>query len=142
MKQTLPKIEAFIAKHHVMTLATSRENSPQACNLFYTYLPDTVVFIVASNPSTEHMGNVETNDAVAGTIVLETKTVGKIEGLQFKARMRRAFQEEAAAYFRAFPYAKVMNPVLWAIVPSDMKLTDNRLGFGKKLMWTRDAVSG
>ncbi len=140
MDTTLPPIETFIAKHHVMTLATARENLPQVCNLFYAYIPEEVCFIVASDPKTEHMGNVAENPAVAASIVLETKEVGRIEGLQLKGTMRPATGDEGAAYFRAFPYARVMNPTLWAVVPHHMKLTDNRLGFGKKLIWNR-AVS-
>ena len=139
MNNTLQTIETFIAKHHVMTLATSYDDAPQCCNLFYAYRSFETLFVVASDPKTEHMQNVMRNPHVAGTIVLETKTVGKIEGLQFKGTMREATEAEAAAYFKSFPYAKVMAPKLWAVVPVEMKLTDNRLGFGKKLNWTRGA---
>jgi uncharacterized protein YhbP (UPF0306 family) len=137
MGDTLATIETFIGKHHVMGLATSRDNTPQACSLFYAYMPSRTLFVVASDETTEHMCNALENPQVAATIVLETKTVGKIEGLQIKAEIRRADEEEGRAYFEAFPYAKVMNPTLWSIVPHHMKLTDNRLGFGKKLIWTR-----
>jgi len=124
-----------------MTLATSQDNIPQSCNLFYAYLTEEKLFVVASDPQTEHMRNVAKNPNVAGTIVLETVSVGKIEGLQFKAMMYKAEDNKViTAYFKRFPYAKVLNPLLWIIKPMSMKLTDNRLGFGKKLNWTRDAV--
>jgi uncharacterized protein YhbP (UPF0306 family) len=139
MDTTLQHIETFIGKHHVMTLATSRENVPQACTLFYAYLPETVLFVVASDTATEHMENVAENSRVAGTIVLETREVGRIEGLQIKGEMRRASKAEGNAYLKAFPYAKVMRPTLWVIAPEHLKLTDNRLGFGKKLIWDRSA---
>lgn len=135
--ETLQRMETFIAKHHVMTLATSRENLPQACNLFYAYIPGSALFVVASDEATEHMANVAENPEVAGTIVLETAEIGKIEGLQIKGEMRRASKAEGGAYFKAFPYAKVMRPTLWVIAPHQMKLTDNRLGFGRKLIWER-----
>ena len=138
MDTTLQKIELFIAEHHVMTLATSRDNIPQACNLFYAYVSETSSFVVASDETTEHSANVAANAQVAAAIVLETKSVGKIRGVQIKGTMRRAGEREGKAYFEAFPYAKVMNPTLWVIEPHHMKLTDNRLGFGKKLIWTRE----
>ncbi len=137
MAETLSSIERFLAEHHVLTLATASENAPQCCNLFYTYLPDRQLFVVASDGGTEHMTNVRTNKRVAGTVVLETKSVGKVQGLQFKGVMNAASQEESSAYLRAFPYARAMNPTLWTIVLEQMKLTDNRLGFGKKLTWTK-----
>ena len=42
---------------------------------------------------------------------------------------------DARCYYARFPYAKIMRPTLWRLEPSWMKLTDNRLGFGKKLVW-------
>ena len=38
-------------------------------------------------------------------------------------------------YFKAFPYALAMNPKLWQIRVDFFKLTDNTLGFGKKIIW-------
>ena len=61
--------------------------------------------------------------------------MGKIQGLQFKGEMQEADSSLAAIYFKAFPYAKVMQPKLWSIRVEQMKFTDNRLGFGKKLYW-------
>lgn len=139
MNAILATIETFIGKHHVMTLATSRDDHPQVCNLFYAYLPDEIAFVVASDRKTEHVQNVLENEMIAGSIVLETKTVGKIEGVQFKGRMVPTEEEDARrAYFNAFPYARALSPTLWKIIPMRMKLTDNRLGFGKKLNWTRE----
>lgn len=138
MDKALARIEAFIADHHVLTLATSHDDLPQTCNLFYAYLQPEQLFIVASDPATEHMQNVLENPNIAGTIVLETNSIGKILGLQFKGTMQAAEKELERYYFNAFPYASIMNPILWTITPLSMKLTDNRLGFGKKLNWSRD----
>lgn len=141
MADVLEKIGLFISAHHVMTLATSYDNIPQSCNLFYTYLPEKQLFVVASDPKTEHMQNVLINPNIAGSIVLETKAIGKIEGLQFKGLMSEADKSLGKYYFEAFPYARVMAPTLWVITLETMKLTDNRLGFGKKLNWSRDVAS-
>jgi uncharacterized protein YhbP (UPF0306 family) len=132
------KIIRFILEHHVLTLATCSVSSPQCANLFYAYVEEENAFIAASDETTEHMTNALGNPQIAGSIVLETKTVGKIQGLQFKGLIEPADDDAAAAaYFKAFPYARAMNPTLWRIVPLSMKLTDNRLGFGKKLVWQR-----
>lgn len=137
MADTLKKIAAFLDEHHVLTLATAAENAPQCCNLFYVYLEDEQVFVVASDSDTEHMRNVAHNDRIAGTVVLETREVGKIRGLQFKGKMTAAGEREKQIYLNRFPYARMMNPTLWMIRLDAMKLTDNRLGFGKKLVWER-----
>ncbi len=138
MPKTLEKIERFLAKHHLLSLATSADNVPQSASLFYAYDADKVAFIVASETKTEHIRNVLLNDTVSGTVALETDEVGKIEGIQFKARMYRVTHKEGALYFKTYPFAKVMNPELWCIELWNMKLTDNRLGFGTKLFWQRE----
>ena len=137
MPKTLEKIEVFLAKHHLLSLATSVDNVPQSASLFYAYDAEKVAFVVASDTKTEHIQNVLANENVSGTVALETDEVGKIEGIQFKAKMKMITHKEGALYFKAFPFAKVMNPQLWSIELEDIKLTDNRLGFGKKLYWQR-----
>ena len=132
----LDRIALFIDEHHVMTLATSGKEGPQCCNLFYAYSKEENCFIVASDKSTEHIENILQDPTIAASIVLETRTVGKIRGLQIKGTITKADDKGArGAYFHAFPYARAMRPMLWRIIVKSMKLTDNRLGFGKKLIW-------
>lgn len=137
MPKTREKIEAFLAKHHLLSLATSAENVPQSASLFYAYDAKKVSFVVASDVTTEHAQNVLLNETVSGTVALETDEIGKIAGIQFRAKMRMISHQEGELYFRAFPFAKVMNPQLWSVELDYIKLTDNRLGFGKKLYWQR-----
>ena len=137
MPKTLEKVEQFLAKHHLLSLATSSQNRPHSASLFYAYDEKLVSFIVASDTKTEHIQNILSNPNVSGTVALETDEVGKIQGIQFQAKMQVATKEESTGYFKAFPYAKVMNPTLWLITVYTIKMTDNRLGFGKKLYWNR-----
>lgn len=66
-------------------------------------------------------------------MALETKLIGKIQGVQFTGMFREATEVEKKAYFKRFPYALAMQPVLWGIEITYLKFTDNTLGFGKKL---------
>ncbi|MGD9969213.1 MAG: pyridoxamine 5'-phosphate oxidase family protein [Sulfuricurvum sp.] len=134
----LESIKKFLDEHHLLSLATSCERL-WCCSMFYAYLDDEVAFVVASDPQTEHMLNVSVNPLVAGTVALETKTVGKIRGIQFAGEMLKAESLDGGAYFERFPYARVMNPTLWKIRLDEIKMTDNTLGFGKKLIWKRDS---
>ena len=138
MPKTLEKIATFLSKHHLLSLATSADNIPQSASLFYAYDSEKIAFVVASDTKTEHIQNVLVNANVSGTVSLETDEIGKIEGIQFKAKMTMITHKEGLLYLKAFPYAKVMNPQLWRVELSDIKLTDNRLGFGKKLYWQRE----
>jgi len=141
MDKNLSKIYTFIDKHHVMSLATSSDKELSACNLFYVFSPKELSFIVASSEDTEHIENIMLNCNIAGTIVLETKIVAKIEGLQFRGKFFLLEDKELKKlYFKTFPYALAMDTKLWQIKVGYFKLTDNTLGFGKKVIWQEALV--
>ncbi len=88
MNQDIQKITTFIAKHHVMSLATTNNAELSVCSLFYVYDADKFCFVVASSDATLHVKHVLQNSAVAGNILLETDEVGRIQGLQFRGMMQ------------------------------------------------------
>ncbi len=139
---TLENMRAFIERHHLLTLATVHDNQPYGCSAFYAFDAEQVCFIVASEMQTRHIGNVLRNPNVAAVIALETRDVGKIQGIQVQGVMTQTTQKrDKQRYFKHFAYAKIMQPTLWRIRIDTMKLTDNRLGFGTKLMWRRDSLA-
>jgi len=138
MSDDLKKIASFIEQHHVMSLATQSKGEISVCSLFYVYHKALQIFIIASNEETTHIAHIKQNQQVAGNILLETKKVGEIKGLQFRGEFRELFDaKKKLLYFKAFPYAFAMSPKLWQIEVNDFKLTDNALGFGNKLTWSR-----
>jgi hypothetical protein len=140
MSSNLDKIDTFLSQHHVLSLATCRDNQLSSCNLFYAFDIQSVSFVVASSEDTLHVEHIQENPIVAGTVVLETKTIGKIQGVQFRGKFIDLENKELKRlYFKAFPYAIAMNPKLWQIKIDYFKMTDNKLGFGKKIIW-QDAL--
>jgi uncharacterized protein YhbP (UPF0306 family) len=138
-----PRIVDFIGEHHILTLAVARENVPYCATCFYAYLPAQNQFIFTSGHETRHIRDVLEggNPNVAGTIALETKIVGKIRGIQFTGLMQELEGDELkkarSAYLKRFPIARLMPDLnLWILSPDFIKMTDNRFGFGKKLIWT------
>jgi len=139
---TLPekRITDFIKKHHVLTLATTVNNQPYCANCFYVYLPEHNVWVFSSDMQTRHITEVQQNHNVAASIVLETQMVGKIQGLQITGSLIDASQcpeiPSNQAYLLRYPFAVLAQTHLWVLKPDMIKMTDNRLGFGKKLIWT------
>ncbi|MCD7962523.1 MAG: pyridoxamine 5'-phosphate oxidase family protein [Rikenellaceae bacterium] len=134
------EIIRFIKEHHVMTLATAVDNRPYCANLFYAWMSSENCFVFTSSPETKHASQGLENSDVAASIVLETSVVGKIRGLQICGKMQRPegvlFDKAKTRYIKKYPFSAVMKLDLWVLVPEFMKLTDNRLGFGKKIIWT------
>lgn len=136
------RIVDFIRKHHVVSLATSDENIPWVCHCFYAYMKEENWLVFTSDEQTRHVREVMANPLVSGGIVLETSVVNKVQGVQFSGVMRRPSEEEKGrvtrAYLNRFPFAVLMNTSLWIVEIRHIKMTDNRLGFGKKLIWERE----
>jgi len=138
LSKDLESIVLFLGEHHVMSLATVGIENLTVCSLFYAYSKEKNSFVVASSEDTEHIKNIKNSSQVAGNILLETSTVGKIQGLQFKGEFKLIEDESLKKlYFKEFPYALAMLPKLWQIDVSYFKMTDNRLGFGKKIIWEK-----
>lgn len=136
--ENIKKIAQFISKHHVLTLATATLNGePYCCNTFYAFDKDDNAFIFTTDSSTHHGQMMLGNSHVAASVVLETRIVGKIQGLQITGRVKPAIEGDKATYLKRFPYAVVADLSLWRLEAEMMKLTDNTLGFGKKLIWQR-----
>ena len=132
------RIEGFIAEHHVLTLATATPcGEPYCCNAFYAYDKASGAFIFTTDLSTHHGKMMAENERVAASILLETRTVGKIQGLQITGKVKPAIDGDKMRYIKDFPYAVVADLSLWRLEAEMMKFTDNRLGFGKKLIWQR-----
>lgn len=139
------KAIAFIKKHHVLTLATSVDSVAHCANIFYAWDNDLQRFIFTSEIKTKHAADAKINSLVAGSIVLETKVVGKVQGLQIRGIMQQvsmlskeSCERARRVYLKRFPYAAIMDLELWILEPTYLKLTDNTLGFGKKLIWHKD----
>ena len=142
MEKPEKRIINFIQKHHVLTMATSISDRPWCVNCFYTYLENENALIFMSDEGTRHMQEASVNSNVSGSIVLETETIGKIQGIQFEGLLVKPSETTVGkykkAYLKRFPYAIVSNSPVWAILLTHIKFTDNRLGFGKKLIWKKE----
>ncbi|MBN1181780.1 MAG: pyridoxamine 5'-phosphate oxidase family protein [Bacteroidales bacterium] len=130
------RIIKFIKKHHVLTLATSGDNLPYCASCFYAYNKDNNQIVFTSDVKTKHMQDALKQPVVAGTIALETKIIGKIQGIQFRGILSEAVEKkQRQTYLKRFPFAILADTKLWIIQLTYIKFTDNRLGFGKKLIW-------
>lgn len=139
---TLERIAKFIKRHHVLTLATvSAAGEPYCSNAFYAYDAARNALIFTSDDATRHASEMRASAVVAASIVLETRIVGRIQGVQICGRAVEGDDNDRRVYLKRFPYAAAMSPAtFWRIEPTFMKLTDNTLGFGKKLIWKRDSI--
>ena len=133
------RIIKFFRKHHVLTIATTVENEPWCANCFYVYLEEENTLVFTTDADTRHGKEFVKNPLVAGSVVLETMIIGKIRGIQFQGMISEPegdmISKAKWSYLKKFPPAALMNTHLWVVKLTHIKMTDNRLGFGKKLIW-------
>ena len=131
------KIASFLASNHLLSLATWSVDEPYAASCFYAFDKKNYALIFASSQNTKHMQLITQNPNVAGTIALCEEVVHTIQGVQFKGVVKEASKEQEMLYLRRFPIAVAMQPMLWALELTWVKMTDNTLGFKTKISWSR-----
>ena len=133
------RIKSLFRRHHVLSIATVSERGPWCASCFYAWDEENNTLVITTDPATRHGAEFRSYPQVAGTIALETMRVGRIRGAQFTGTITEPDGGELARarkiYLRRFPYAALVDLHLWVITLNHIKLTDNRLGFGKKIIW-------
>lgn len=132
-------IRTFIQKQKNFTLCTAVNNVPYCASCFYAFLNDNNYLVFSSKKESKHIADALLNNMVAGTIIPDISKLGLIKGIQFSGNfiILSGYMLERAkeAYYLKFPFSITMNVELWAIELLYIKMTDNKLGFGKKLEW-------
>ncbi|WP_107691317.1 pyridoxamine 5'-phosphate oxidase family protein [Campylobacter concisus] len=132
------RIVKFLKKMHLASVCViDEEGQPYAFSAFYAFDEVNFSLLLASSDDSSHIKFLKNSKLVAGTVALDTKIVGKIEGVQFQGVMREAKENEIEIYFERFFYAKAMDPKIWCINLEKLKFTSNILGFGKKIKWEK-----
>jgi uncharacterized protein len=139
------RIVKFIEKHRILSLAVSDENGPYCCTLFYAFDAGRSNFYFMSSEETKHILLAKANAAVAGTLVSADVSIARLQGIQFTGRFFKPAEgllyEAKKIYLHKIPAAAFMSSSFWAIEVDFLKMTDNTLGFGKKLIWEREMVA-
>ena len=120
------KFDEFLGRMKLLSLGVLRNNLPYCCSVFYAYDPQNKELIIASASDSEHIKAVFANRGVAATVALDTKFIGRIKGVQICGHI-----------LKRFPFARAMETDFFTIRIDWMKMTDNTLTFGKKLIWER-----
>ncbi|MBT9432794.1 YhbP family protein [Candidatus Sodalis endolongispinus] len=138
------QLAAICRKQHVLTLCAGNMDDLWCANCFYVFhAPAMALWLLTSN-QTRHGELMRQNARVAGTIARQQKTVALIKGVQYRGIITclegEAERQARGCYYHRFPLAKAISSPspLWQLNLLEVKMTDNTLGFGKKLRWQRE----
>lgn len=117
-----------------MTLSTVKDQKPWSCQVFYSYFSGDNSLLFTSGSDTRHIGEALSNPNVSVSIVLESKVVARLQGVQIEGVLGGAEEDSyRSAFIKRFPFIALSLGTLWRVEIVSAKYTDNTLGFGTKL---------
>jgi uncharacterized protein YhbP (UPF0306 family) len=138
----LKHILTFLKKNHVLALCAAADGEMWSANCFYVTDADRMTLYFMTELKTLHGTLMSRSPQIVGTIAPHPKTIALIKGIQYRGEATvLAGEEERHArhlYCKHFPVAIAMKAPVWALKLRHIKMTDNTLGFGKKLLWDRE----
>lgn len=137
-------IKQYIGEHHVFTLCTTTSLQDIWCtNCFYWFDERQMQLIFLSEEKTRHAEMMQKNLLVSGAISTQETTVSNLQGIQFTGSVTLLTGKDGINarkhYCLRFPVAlAAVHVPLWQLQLQEIKMVNNRLGFGTKLYWQRD----
>jgi len=117
------------------------ENNPYCFSCFYAFDSEEKLIYFKSSPATHHAILLNQKPLVSGTIQPDRLNPLAIKGVQFSGEIingNKCLPERASTFYhKKYPFALAMAGEMWTIQVEMVKMTDNTLGFGKKLVWQR-----
>ncbi len=135
-------IFTYLKKQHVLSLCCSFDDDIWCANCFYVFDEKEVVFYLMTSAESRHSKLMLNNHLVAGTVNGQPKNISLIKGIQYKGVISLLVEENKndalSLYTKRFPIAKIKSLPLWKVEISELKFTNNILGFGNKSAWHRE----
>ena len=140
------RISQFIRRQTCLSCCSvDPEGNPWCFSAFYAFHEEGQLLFVKSSSSSRHGESLAKNRRVAGTLLPDKLSLLHIKGVQFEGELLAADHPAArdayASYHKRFPFSIAMPGEVWTIRLQYVKFTDNSLGFGKKLNWSREEAT-
>lgn len=137
-------VQAFLSRHHVVTLAYQDSMGIGACAVWFA-VDEHLHLHFLSSPASRHGQALAAGGQVAFTVQKDEQDWRAIQGVQGIGRCaptpQRAIDGAWQVYTRRFPFvtrqfpdlqAALGSATLWRIIPTWIRLIDNTKGFGHK----------
>ncbi|HET9947136.1 MAG TPA: pyridoxamine 5'-phosphate oxidase family protein [Patescibacteria group bacterium] len=86
-------ISDYLTTAKIMQIATAKENQPWACTVYFAADNNLNIFWL-STPQRRHSEEIESNEKVAGAIVVDHAPGDKVHGIQFEGTAKRLTNQE------------------------------------------------
>src|SRR5690554_1415463 len=138
------RIVKLLSESKTMTICTIVDDQPHCAICYYAfYKLDTehAYLLFKSSDDTQHIKEALANPKVAGSVLPNREmSVASNQGIQYKGEFvseKSTLKPMVKQYEKKFPMSIAVSGTIWGIALSSIKMTDNNLGFGKKLKWEK-----
>jgi uncharacterized protein YhbP (UPF0306 family) len=138
------RIVSFLGGQKVATICcVDEQNRPYCFSCFYAFDKESNRLYFKSSPSTRHASLLLERPEVSGTVQPDRLNPMAIKGIQFSGEVLRELldpndhllSQTRSVYYKKYPFALAMAGEVFTIQLQSIKMTDNALSFGKKILW-------
>ena len=135
-------IASFIQQQTCATICCSDEaGNPYCFSCYYVFNGGDGLLYFKTSVETHHTILLANNPIVAGTILPDKLNKLITRGIQLQGEVLQHFHPMAKdaymRYHKRYPMALAIKGEVFTIRINNIKMTDSKLGFGKKLNWKR-----
>jgi uncharacterized protein YhbP (UPF0306 family) len=135
-------ISQFIEKQKTCTLCCIDElGKPYCFSCFYVFNPVNGLLYFKSSSKSRHASLLQDHPWIAGSILPNKLNILVIKGIQFEGTILPVnhflLDEATKFYHKKNPAGLAVPGDIWIVKIGNIKMTDNTLGFGKKICWSR-----
>ena len=137
------EIIQFIANQSCASVAVMADDGAPYCfSCYYVFNEEDGVIYFKSSSDSNHFGYLKKQKTVGGVILPDKLKTGEVVGIQFRGTIldtSDALAKNASLnYHNKLPYAIAMKGEVHSLLLTEIKMTNSKWGFGKKLLWQRE----
>ncbi len=120
------------------------EGNPYCFSCFYSFNSEKGLLYFKSSNKSSHIGYMNLNPVIAGTILQDNLHLTNIKGIQLQGTFLYSSEDISQMasndYHKKYPFALLIPGKVWVIQIESIKMTNNSIGFNKKIQWHREEV--
>ncbi|PPI87939.1 hypothetical protein CRV12_01840 [Candidatus Pantoea edessiphila] len=134
----------FLKKQYILSLCCVNNDNLWCANCFYKFNEKNMSLWLMTKLDTKHGLYISQNSNVSGTINNHEKNIFLIKGIQYKGfiSILSGMTKKKALfdYYKRYPISRIFNSPIWSIRLDEIKMTDNTISFGRKILWYRNKI--
>lgn len=135
-------ITRFLEEQTCATICCTDDNgNPYCFSCYYVFNKENDVLYFKSSAEAHHSALLKNNPGIAGTVLPDKLNKLITKGVQLQGEVLQHLHSMAKdaylRYHKKYPMALAIKGEVFTIQLNEIKLTDSKFGFGKKINWKR-----